>query len=92
MLRLPYTPLQYVVSYWRFCNQSKEVSICCSYNEYTGAVSLPELRARRTNPLLMSISFGNIIYHTPFQVELAFNVGTEIELSVGFDVVCSERF
>jgi len=40
----------------------------------------------------MSISFGNIIYHTPFQVELAFNVGIETELSVGFDVACSERF
>lgn len=42
----------------------------------------------------MSISFGNIIYHTPFQVELVFNVGVEveIELSVGCDVVCSERF
>jgi len=35
----------------------------------------------------MSISFGNIIYHTPFQVELAFNVGIETELSVGFDVL-----
>jgi hypothetical protein len=39
----------------------------------------------------MSISFGNIIYHTPFQVELAFNVGIEIDLSLGFDVVSSER-
>jgi len=40
----------------------------------------------------MSISFGNIIYHTPFQVELAFNVGIGIDLSLGFDVFCSERF
>ena len=92
MLRLPYMPLQYVINYWRFCSQSKAVCTCFCYNEYTGAVSLPELRARRTNPRLTSISVGNIIYHTPFQVELALNVGIEIDLSGGFDVVSSEGF